>query len=61
MTDAIFLLPLLFHCESGRKALAEKTEPGAPPVMTYWMRWSNIYVEVDSPLLDYKPDGRRLD
>lgn len=49
--------PILYHCESGRKALVESVDP---PIMTYWTRWSNIYVEVNSPLLDYKSDGAPL-
>lgn len=47
--------PILLHCESGRKALLEDER-----VMTYWTRWANIWVEVDSPLLSYKPNGMRL-
>lgn len=55
--------PVLIHCESGRKALLERaeTQPGRYVYpLSYWTRWSTIWVEVNSPLLAYKQDGTPL-
>lgn len=45
--------PVLIHCESGYKALLERYEDVSDKAchpLTYWRRWSNIWVETSAPL-----------